>query len=99
LHLIQDILDYTKSSFSELRLVIENTNIRDLIKKIIVLLDIKAKSRKLDLYSDVAEDVPNIIRTEPTRLKQILLNLVGNALKFTFKGHIAINVRVIREGD
>ena len=69
LSLIQDILDFTKSSFQELRLVFEEVNLRELLAGILVLLKMKADIRNLQLIEEIHPDVPKTIMTEPTRLK------------------------------
>jgi len=62
----------------------------------LVLLKMKADIRNLQLIDEIHPDVPKTIKTEPTRLKQIILNLVGNSLKFTFKGHIKVKIEVLK---
>jgi len=78
-------------------LVFEEVNLRELLAGILLLLRMKANIRNLQLLDEIHPDVPKIIKTEPTRLKQIILNLVGNSLKFTFKGHIKVKIDVLRE--
>ncbi len=91
LNIINDILDYTQMNFKkELRLVLEEVNLKALLSSVVELLKMKAKLRKLELKIEVDSDIPEIFTTEPRRLKQILLNLTGNALKFTFSGYIRI---------
>lgn len=68
----------------ELRLVLEETNLKSLLSSVVELLKMKAKLRRLELKIHIDEDIPEVFITEPRRLKQILLNLTGNALKFTF---------------
>jgi len=85
LNIINDILDYTQMNFKkELRLVLEETNLKSLLSSVVELLKMKAKLRRLELKIHIDEDIPEVFITEPRRLKQILLNLTGNALKFTF---------------
>ena len=99
LNLINDILDYTQMNFNkELRLVFEPVNLRELLKGVIELLKMKTKLKKIDLISEIDPDIPQTFRTEPRRLKQILLNLMGNAIKFTFKGYIKIKLTLVK-GD
>jgi len=54
------------------------------------LLSFKAKRRGIELTTEISPDVTNSFKTDPNRLKQIINNLVGNALKFTFEGYIRV---------
>ena len=56
----------------------------------------KASIRKIDLLCDVDEQIPEEFNTDPKRLKQIILNLVGNAMKFTVKGYVKIKANFIK---
>ena len=55
----------------------------------------KAKIRKIDLLTEIDDKIPKEFNTDPRRLTQILMNLVGNAMKFTFKGYVKIKVKYI----
>jgi len=55
----------------------------------------KAKIRKIDLLTEIDEKIPAEFNTDPRRLTQILMNLVGNAMKFTFKGYVKIKVEFL----
>ena len=55
----------------------------------------KAKIRKIDLLTEIDDKIPQEFNTDPRRLTQILMNLVGNAMKFTFKGYVKIKVEFI----
>ena len=55
----------------------------------------KAKIRKIDLLTEIDEKIPMEFNTDPRRLTQILMNLVGNAMKFTFKGYVKIQAEEI----
>lgn len=93
LHLINDILDYTELNFTnELSLHFERVNLRTYITQILELFQFKAKIRRLDITAMIHPNTPKFVRTDPRRLKQILINLIGNALKFTFKGYITLNI-------
>ena len=76
----------------ELRLVYEPVDLRALIDGVMELLKMKTRMKKIKLLKEIDPQVPKYFRTEPRRLKQILLNLFSNAIKFTFKGHIKIVV-------
>ena len=94
--LLNDILDFTQEEFNkEPRLVFEKINVKDIIETIKVTLQMKAKIRKIDLLTEIDEKIPKEFNTDPRRLTQILMNLVGNAMKFTFKGYVKIKVEFI----
>lgn len=91
--IINDILDYSKMEAG--RMVIERTNfdIREVINNIYKTLVPKAKERKLIFQLDMEEDVPRYLLGDPTRLTQVLINLLNNAIKFTEEGKISLAVR------
>lgn len=94
--LLNDILDFTQEEFNkEPRLVFETVNVKDIIETIKVTLQMKAKIRKIDLLTEIDEKIPREFNTDPRRLTQILMNLVGNAMKFTFKGYVKIKVELL----
>jgi len=70
LNLINDILDYTQVNFNEeLRVVHEPVNIRKILNKVIVLLEMKAKMKNIELVMDYDPDIPEVFNTDPRRLK------------------------------
>jgi|GEM_PF-1588578 len=91
--IINDILDYSKMEAG--RMVIERTNfdIREVINNIYKTLAPKAKARRLIFQLDMEEDVPRYLLGDPTRLTQVLINLLNNAIKFTEEGKISLVVR------
>ena len=93
-------MDYTELNFrDDLRLVFEEINIRNLLQEIIDLLHMKATMRKISLLFEIDPETPETIWTDPRRLKQILLNLAGNALKFTFKGHVKFCLSPVKQDE
>ena len=97
--MISDILDFTKANLSLFKMKYAPVNIRKLLADIVQIMQISADSRKLDLRLDIADDVPETINTEAKKLKQILLSLMNNAVKFTFRGVITIRIERTYEED
>ena len=77
----------------------EDVKLQEEISWVIKVLEFKSKDRNIELLSEIDPEVPKIFCTEPRRLKQILINLVGNSIKFTFEGHVKINVSTIHIND
>ncbi len=95
LHLINDILDLSKVEASQLELERTGFSLRDLLEKVIEIVEVRAAGKGLDISCDVAPDVAVDLIGDPTRLRQVLLNLLGNAIKFTDRG--AVMLRVTRD--
>ena len=92
LALINDILDLSKIEAGKLELQYNFFDLRSLIGEIGQIFSITAQQKKIDLSWAIAEDVPNFILFDEIRLRQILFNVVGNALKFTEKGQVRVEV-------
>ena len=99
LALLNDILDVAKIEAGALRLHTEATDIRQKIRHCVGLLEPLARSKGVKMSQFIAEDVPELIDGDRMRLRQILLNLIGNAVKFTEKGSIEVAARVGRDQD
>jgi signal transduction histidine kinase/DNA-binding response OmpR family regulator len=93
LGLINDILDYTRLNAGRLELAETAFDVRAVVRGAVELMETEAKSKGLTLDLDIAEDVPRRAGGDPARLRQILLNLIGNALKFTRNGGVKVEVR------
>jgi signal transduction histidine kinase/CheY-like chemotaxis protein/HPt (histidine-containing phosphotransfer) domain-containing protein len=92
LTIINDILDLSKIEAGMVRIEANPFSVRGLLHSIQTLFSEKLKEKKLLLQGDISEDVPDTLIGDATRLTQILVNLIGNALKFTEKGSIIIKV-------
>ncbi len=90
--LINDILDLSKIEAGKLQLSYEGVNIRQLIHEIRQIFIEKANEKGIEFLTSVDPSVPNVIAFDEVRLRQILFNMVGNAIKFTEKGYVNINV-------
>jgi len=92
LDLINDILDLSKVESGHFQLESIRFDLRALLERIIEMMASRARDRRLDLTLVVMPDVPATVVGDPNRLRQILLNLVGNALKFTEQGSVTLRV-------
>jgi two-component system, sensor histidine kinase and response regulator len=88
LHIINDILDFSKIEAGRLTLEEESFDVRDLLDGVMKALVVRADEKGIELICDVHNDVPATVVTDPGRLRQVLLNLVGNAVKFTDTGEV-----------
>ncbi|HEX4632620.1 MAG TPA: response regulator [Gemmatimonadales bacterium] len=92
LTLLNDILDLSKIEADQLKLESIPFDPGHLIESTLALLAVRAREKRLDLITDVQPGVPVTVRGDPTRLRQILTNLVGNAIKFTEQGEVVVSV-------
>lgn len=92
LTIINDILDLSKIEAGMVRIESAPFSMRELLHSIEVMLKPKVAEKKLQLSVRVDESLPDILEGDATRLTQILVNLIGNALKFTDKGSVSINI-------
>ena len=100
LAILNDILDFSK--IESHRLELESTPFppADLVSDVLRPLTLRAEEKGLELIAEIAPDVPPALVGDPHRLRQVLMHLVGNAIKFTERGHVAVAVSVeTRSGD
>src|SRR5581483_3404516 len=97
LRIVDDILDYSKVEAGKLDLEKVGFNLRELMDNVLRLMEKPAEAKGLTLRVVVDDDVRAGVRGDPVRVRQILSNLVGNAIKFTERG--GVSVRVSRRGD
>jgi PAS domain S-box-containing protein len=92
LNLINDILDLSKVEASQLELERTGFSLNDVLEKVREMVAVRAQEKGLALVCEIAPNVPNDLVGDPTRLRQVLLNLLGNAIKFTESGEVALRV-------
>ncbi|MFW6351635.1 MAG: PAS domain S-box protein [Bacteroidota bacterium] len=92
LGLIDDILDYNKIESGNIQFENEDFDLRSLVHELYKSLEVKANEKNIELITHIDENVPNILRTDTLRLKQILYNMLSNALKFTEKGNVSLSI-------
>ncbi len=95
LALIEDLLDYSKIEAGRLELEPQRMAVRELVESVVELMAVRAFTKKIGLGCHIAPEVPDTIVADPGRLRQILLNLLGNAIKFTEEGGVLVTVTVL----
>ncbi len=99
LSLINDILDFSKIEAGKVELETIDFNLQALMEDFAASIAVKAHEKGLELLCRVDPDVPTLLRGDPGRLRQVLINLAGNAVKFTEKGEVEIGVALESETD
>ena len=99
LHVINDILDFSKIEAGKLELDIHDMALRDSLGETLRTLSQRADHKGLELAAHVASNVPDAVLGDKARLRQIIVNLVGNAIKFTEQGEIVVEVTVADAGS
>ena len=92
--LIGDVLDFSKIEAGHIALTTEAVSPRRIVDEIISVISPRAQEKLIGLVNQVAPEVPDNIEADPLRLRQILINLVGNAVKFTERGLVHIELSV-----
>jgi signal transduction histidine kinase/ActR/RegA family two-component response regulator len=92
--LINDVLDISKIESGKLTLEPSAFDLRALFRRLVALVETNARAKRLGLYHEVEDQVPNWVVGDPTRLTQVLLNFLGNAVKFTDSGAIILRCNV-----
>ncbi|MBH0209502.1 MAG: PAS domain-containing protein [Nitrospira sp.] len=99
LDIINEILDFSKIEAGKLRLESLNFDLHATVEDAVSLLGERAYAKGLELMSLVQAGVPTALRGDPGRLRQVLMNLIGNAIKFTEQGEVVVAVSLVDEGD
>ena len=97
LELIDDILDLSRIEADRLTLEKMDCPLRQIVDDVLSTVQVQAQEKRLNLKVDYRFPLPETIRTDPARLRQILVNLLGNAVKFTGQGDVRLTIRCLRE--
>jgi signal transduction histidine kinase/HPt (histidine-containing phosphotransfer) domain-containing protein len=95
LQIINDILDFSKIESGKLDVESINFSLEELLSDTIKTLAVRAHEKRLALVLQLASDVPKCVQGDPGRIRQVIVNLVGNAIKFTENGEIAVSVQCL----
>ncbi|HNY06916.1 MAG TPA: response regulator [Bacteroidales bacterium] len=90
LEIINEILDISKIEADKLELENIEFNLRKVVEKVVRLLNVKAFEKNLELICRISPEIPEVLIGDPLRIRQILINLLGNAIKFTHQGELGI---------
>ncbi|PTT36188.1 histidine kinase [Chryseobacterium sp. HMWF028] len=92
LNIINDILDFSKIESGKMDLLIEKSNVYDIVSQVINVILYQSQKKNIELLLNIEQGLPETIWVDESRLKQILINLLGNAVKFTEQGEIELKV-------
>ncbi|MBX3748645.1 MAG: PAS domain S-box protein [Opitutaceae bacterium] len=98
LTIINDILDFSKIESGRMELEVEDFSLRETVEGALDLLAPRVAEKRLDLLYEIADGAPGSVRGDSTRLRQILVNLLGNAVKFTDHGEVVLSVHARPHG-
>ncbi len=93
LHLINDILDMSKITSGQMTLTLSNYHPGDMLSDIVGMMWIRCKEKGLDFHVEVSPDIPAELYGDEVRIKQILINLLNNAIKYTQKGSVTLSIQ------
>ncbi|MFL5330393.1 MAG: response regulator [Gemmataceae bacterium] len=99
LELINDVLDFSKIEAGKMELEVIDFNIRNLVAETLKTLAVRVQEKGLELAHSVDPEVPAVVTGDPGRLRQVLVNLVGNATKFTHRGEVVVRVQALEIGE
>ncbi len=95
LHIINEILDLSKIESGKMELEKIDFSLHDAVEQVLITLNHKADEKGLLLHSNIDNNIPDVLIGDPVRINQVLMNLAGNAIKFTEKGSVQIKIRLL----
>jgi len=99
LRIINDILDFSKIEAGKLDLVPEPFSLQNLLDELLRIFQVQAQEKNITLRTEAAPDLPKVLIGDSDRLRQVLVNLIGNAVKFTKAGEVAVEVNPVSVTD
>lgn len=95
MQILNDILDYSKLEANEMQIDSVAYDLRDVVSEVAAMLELRATEKGLTLRTDIGPEVPRNMIGDPARVRQVLVNLAGNAIKFTETGGVKIEIRAL----
>ncbi|TGM81756.1 PAS domain S-box protein [Leptospira mtsangambouensis] len=99
LNIVNDILDFSKAEAGKLQLAEEPNNLKKMVLEAIKIVNIQAMMKGLDIQFHIDDKIPQVLMFDSNRLRQVILNLLGNAIKFTETGFVECNVKIVEESN
>jgi len=99
LTILNDVLDFSKIEAEHLELEAIPFDLQKMLHSTVGLLAVRAREKHLELITDIGMDFPALVRGDPTRVRQVLTNLIGNAIKFTEEGEVVVRAFAAPAGD
>ncbi len=99
LTIINDILDFSKIEAGRMQLENIDFDLRAMLRELFDLLTPEARRKQIDLSQNLPDELPSIFRGDPVRLRQIVTNLLSNALKFTEEGFVRLDIEILRRSE
>ncbi|HLG18386.1 MAG TPA: response regulator [Bdellovibrionota bacterium] len=100
LRIINDVLDFAKMESGKLEIEAVDCSLRTIVEEVVEMMALQAFEKRVELLCDLDTLLPEGVRTDPLRLRQILVNLISNAVKFTEEGEVSLSVRPVdRQGE
>jgi two-component system, sensor histidine kinase and response regulator len=99
LTVIDDILDFSKIEAGRVELELADFDLRGGLEAVLKVLALRADEKGLELVCEVAPEIPKVVNGDLGRLRQVIINLIGNAIKFTQQGEIAVHARALSRSD
>ena len=96
LNIINDILDFSKIEAGKMELIIDRANVYDMVSQVLNVILYQSQKKELELLLNIEQGLPRTILLDESRIKQVLINLLGNAVKFTGEGEIELKVQKLK---
>jgi signal transduction histidine kinase len=97
LSLVNDILDFSKIEANEVTLRYVSVNLRNIINELIQIIEPKIKENNVTIVFNCAENVANSVMADPIRIRQVILNIINNAIKFSRNGNVTVNLKQLNQ--
>lgn len=99
LNIVNDILNFSKTEIGKVVFEKIDFNLEEQINELQKAYGLRASAKQISFYTEIGQDIPTMLTGDPYRLNQILFNLIGNAIKFTEQGKVALNVFLVKRDD